>query len=102
MRIKMMLIMLTLFLLARANANDINIKVTNEVKSAIKAAKESQKEAASLGFEWRDTGQIIKNTESAVTAGKDKKAIKLANIIIDQIGSVRKQAALAKNAGPRF
>ena len=73
-----------------------------EVGDAIKQAKAAQKEAASLGYEWRDTGKIIKNAEVAAKEGNDKKAIKLANIIIDQIGSVRKQAAIAKNAGPRF
>ena len=73
-----------------------------EVEDAIKQAKEAQKEAASLGFEWRDTGKIIKQAEAAAKDGNDKKAIALANIIIGQIAAVRKQAAIAKNAGPRF
>ena len=76
--------------------------LATEVDDAIKQAKTAQKEAASLGFEWRDTDKIIKKAEAAAKEGNDKKAIDLANIIIDQIAAVRKQAAIAKNAGPRF
>ena len=73
-----------------------------EADDAIQQAKEAQKKAAELGYEWRDTGKIIKNAEAAAKEGNDKKAIELANIIIDQLPAVRKQAAIAKNAGPRF
>ena len=94
MRTKIMLIAFTLAFTTGVLATELG--------DAIKQAKAAQKEAASLGFEWRDTGKIIKNAEVAAKEGNDKKAIKLANIITDQIGSVRKQAAIAKNAGPRF
>ncbi len=93
-----MLITLTFVLSTGVNANDVN----TDVKSAINAAKAAQKEAAGLGFEWRDTGKIIKKAEAAAKDGKNQKALKLANTIIDQIASVRKQAAIAKTAGPRF
>jgi len=76
--------------------------LATEVDDAIKQAKAAQQEAASLGFEWRDTGKTIKKAEAAAKKGNDEKAIKLANIIIDQIAAVRKQAAIAKKAGPRF
>ena len=69
---------------------------------AIKAAKASQKEAKSLGFEWRDMGKMIKKAEALAKDGKEKKAIKIANTVAGQIGMIRKQAALAKTAGPRF
>ncbi|WP_131905353.1 hypothetical protein [Cocleimonas flava] len=94
MRIKIMLIAFTF-----AFATEL---LATEVDDAIKQAKAAQKEAASLGFEWRDTGKIIKKAEAAAKEGKDKKAIELATIIIDQLPAVRKQAAIAKNAGPRF
>ncbi len=74
----------------------------NEVEYVINTAKAAQKEAADLGFEWRDTGKIIKQAEAAANEGKNKKAIILANTIIEQISAVRRQAALAKTAGPRF
>ena len=69
---------------------------------AIKAAKAAQKEAKTLGFEWRDTGKTIKKAEAAAKEGKDKKAIKLASIVTGQIEAVRKQAELSKTAGPTF
>jgi len=69
---------------------------------AIKAAKAAQKEASSLGFEWRNMGKTIKKAEAAAKAGKDKKAIKLANKISGQIIAIRAQAELSKTAGPTF
>jgi len=69
---------------------------------AIKAAKAAQKEAKSLGFEWRDMGKTIKKAEKAAADGKDKKAIKLANKIAGQIEAIRVQAKLAETAGPTF
>lgn len=69
---------------------------------AIKAAKAAQKEAAGLGFEWRDMGKTIKKAEKLAKEGKADKAIKLANMITNELGAIKKQAALAKTAGPRF
>ena len=69
---------------------------------AIKAAKAAQKEASSLGFEWRDMAKTIKKAEKAAKDGKDKKAIKLANKITSQIEAIRAQAKLAETAGPTF
>jgi len=102
MRIKMMLILLTFVLSTGVSASDVNKDISSDVKSAINAAKAAQKEAASLGFEWRDTGKIIKKAEAAAKNGKNQKAIELANKITQQLASVRKQAAIAKAAGPRF
>lgn len=102
MRIKIILMFLTFALSTGVNASDVNKDISRDVKSAINAARAAQKEAADLGFEWRDTGKIIKKAEAAAKDGKDKKAIKLANIITQQLASVRKQAAIAKAAGPRF
>ncbi len=76
--------------------------MAESAKDAIKAAKAAQKEASSLGFEWRDMGKTIKKAEAAAKAGKDKKAIKLANKITGQIDAIRVQAELAKTAGPTF
>ncbi len=46
---------------------------------AIAAAKAANKKAKSVGFEWRDTGKMIKKAEKALKEGDDAKAIKLAN-----------------------
>lgn len=71
-------------------------------KDAIADAKKAQKEAKALGFEWRDMGKMIKKAEALAKEGKDKKAIKIANEIAGQIGAIKKQAELAKTAGPTF
>ncbi len=76
--------------------------MAESAQDAIKAAKAAQKEASSLGFEWRDMGKTIKKAEAAAKEGKDKKAIKLANKITGQIAMIRKQAELGKTAGPTF
>ena len=76
--------------------------MADATSDAINAAKAAQKEAKSLGFEWRDMGKSIKKAEAAAKAGKDKKAMKIANKIAGQIGAIRKQAAFAKSAGPRI
>jgi hypothetical protein len=73
-----------------------------EVSDAIKAAKSARKEAIALGFEWRDMGKTIKKAEKAAKAGDDQKAIKLAKIVSGQLHAIRKQAAFAKSAGPKF
>ncbi len=39
--------------------------MAESAKDAIKAAKAAQKEASSLGFEWRDMGRTIKKAEAA-------------------------------------
>ncbi len=69
---------------------------------AIKAAKDAQKEAKSTGFEWRDMGKMIKKAEELAKDGKEKKAIKLANKVAGQLDLIKKQAELAKTAGPTF
>ena len=95
MKVKILLATLTLALSTNALA-------TESAADAIKAAKAAQKEANALGFEWRDMGKTIKKAEAAAEAGKNKKAIKLANKISDQIIAIRVQAELAKTAGPTF
>ncbi len=48
-------------------------------KNAIYSAKIKNARAAKLGYEWRDTGKLIKMAEKAAAAGNNDKAIKLAN-----------------------
>lgn len=76
--------------------------MADSAKDAIDAAKAAQKEAKSLGFEWRDMGKTIKKAEAAAKDGKNKKAIKLANKISGQLDAIRAQAKLAETAGPTF
>lgn len=58
--------------LPAVNAADMN------AKDAIAAAKDAQKQANSVGGEWRDTGKMIKKAEKLLKQGKNKEAAKLA------------------------
>ncbi len=90
------------FLLATLFLSLSTAVMAESADDAIKAAKAAQKEASTLGFEWRDMGKTIKKAEAAAKEGKEKKAIKLANKITGQIEAIRKQAELSKTAGPTF
>ncbi len=94
MKLKLLLATLALSISAAAMAN--------KAEDAISAAKKAQKEAAAVGFEWTLMGKMIKKAEEAAKAGKDKKAIELANNVIKQGKAALKQAEVAKTAGPRF
>ena len=69
---------------------------------AIKAAKDAQKEASAVGFEWTKMGDMIKKAEALAKDGKEKKAIKLANTVVKHGKAALKQAKLAETAGPTF
>ena len=47
-------------------------------EAAIAAAKEAQKQAASVGGEWRDTKKMIKKAEALLKEGKTEEATKMA------------------------
>ena len=63
-------------------------------QQAIADAKAANAEAAALGFEWRDTGKIIKDAEKALADGDYDKAIALANKARAQAEDAKRQAAL--------
>ena len=52
--------------------------VAADAVAAIAAAKEAQKQANSVGGEWRDTGKMIKKAEKLLKEGKTEEAAKLA------------------------
>lgn len=53
-------------------------------EQAIADAKAANAKAKAVGYEWRDTGKIIKKAEKALADGNDAEAIKQANIAIKQ------------------
>ncbi len=65
-----------------------------EATSAIKSAKEENKKAAAVGYEWRDTGKILKKAEAAAKKGDNEEAIKLANKAKTQASLAIKQHQL--------
>lgn len=66
------------------------------------AAKQSLKAASTAGFQWRDSGKILKKAEKAAAGGDYKKATKLANQAREQGEFAQAQAKQQSNAGPRF
>ncbi len=62
-------------------------------EQAIADAKAANAEAASMGFEWRDTGTMIKDAQAAFDAGDYDKALDLANKALAQAELAQQQAA---------
>ena len=61
------------------STSDSSASSEQAAKDAIAAAKKANKEAKAVGYEWRDTGKMIKKAEEALADGDYDKAIKLAN-----------------------
>lgn len=73
-----------------------------EASEAIAAAEAATKKAASIGYEWRDTGKIIKSAKEAL-AGKDfEAALKHANNAKLQGERAYEQGMGQQQAGPTF
>ena len=47
--------------------------------NAIASAEKARKAAAAVGYEWRDTGLMIKKAKELAAKGKSEQAIQLAN-----------------------
>ncbi len=94
MKLKLILATLALSLTTAAMAGG--------AADAIKAAKDAQKEAKAVGFEWTKMGDMIKKAEALAKDGKEKKAIKIANTVVKHGKAALAQAELAKKAGPTF
>lgn len=65
---------------------------TAAAEQAIADAKAANKEAAAAGYEWVNTGDIIKKAEEALAAGNTDEAIKLANQALKQAKDALAQA----------
>ena len=73
-----------------------------DASSAIIAAEHENSRAKKKGFEWRDTGKLIKKAKEAEKAGDFGKAVKLANKAKNQASNAIAQAEAQKNAGPNY
>lgn len=73
-----------------------------KVQTAIDEAVAANKNANSVGGEWRDAGKFIKEAKAAAEAGDNEKALALANKAKTQGDLGYEQALSQKNAGPRF
>lgn len=77
-------------------------QVNSEYLEAHRAAKASLKAASQAGYQWRDSGKILKKAEQAAKKGNYDKAIKLANQAQAQGQLAVAQSKEQVNAGPRF
>ncbi len=68
----------------------------NAAEQAIADAKAANAEVAAMGYEWRDTGEIIEQAEAAFADGDYDKALELANQALAQAEDARRQAELEK------
>ena len=94
---------LALLASACANTQTAQIPATPEnATSAIAAAEAASSKAASLGYQWRDTGKLIADAKKAVTAKDSAKAIELAQLALHQSENALKQQAQQKDAASRF
>jgi nucleoid-associated protein YgaU len=75
-----------------ATTEDTGTDATAAAQQAIDAAKSANKEAQAAGYEWRDTGKIIKQAEAALADGNTEEATKLANKALEQAKDAVKQA----------
>lgn len=69
--------------------------------AAKKAALAEVDKARDVGYEWRDSRQLLKEADAAAKAGDTEKAIKLAKKVEEQGKAAVKQAKQHKNAGPQ-
>ena len=100
MKLNTLLALLVLSLSVGCSTSNAASKDATQV--AINNAKQARKSAKAVGFEWRDMGKMIKKAEAAAKSGNNKKAIKLANMVVKQGQQAQLQAKRAKTAGPRF
>jgi hypothetical protein len=70
-----------------------------DAEAAIAAAKAAQKAASEADGEWRDTAQMIKDAEKAMTEGNYGNAVELAKKAEDQGNLGKEQALGQKNVG---
>lgn len=73
-----------------------------DAKSAILAAEHETKRAKAKGFEWRDTGKMIKKAKAALKDGDIETAVKLANKAKHQSANAIAQAADQSDPKPRL
>ena len=73
-----------------------------QVAQAIQAAEQATARVAEVGYEWRDTGSILKKAKEAAEQGKDDEALALATEARQQSENAWAQYEQNKDAGPRL
>ena len=73
------ILLLTTGLSVGCSAQPEKPSMSPEAASAIKSAHDANKKAKAVGYEWRDTGKLLKKAEAAAKKGENESAIKMAN-----------------------
>lgn len=71
-------------------------------QAALEQARQAYKKVDDVGFAWRDTEKMIKESESAAKSGDLASAIKLANKAHRQSTNAWEQYIREQNSGPRY
>ena len=66
------------------------------VKELIDKAEAARKEAAAIGYEWRETGTLIKKAQAALESGQEEDARKLAQEALNEGEQALKQGQYMK------
>jgi len=89
------------FLVAGCASKDTMSSTANDYQNAVASAKSELSKAKKAGFEWRDTGKMLKKADSLAKKGDISGAIKLVNKAKRQSMNALVQAQAQSNAGPR-
>jgi len=84
------------------SAHDWNTGSVDTAKAAIAAATAENAKAKAVGFEWRDTGKMLKEAAKLATKGDTANAVAMANKAKAQAVNAQQQAKDQANAGPSF
>jgi len=79
-----------------------NTGSSDTVASAIASATAENSKAKKVGFEWRDTGKMIKEATKLSATPCSTSALAMANKAEAQAIDAQKQAVEQANAGPNF
>lgn len=82
-------------------SNDAMSSNMDAYQKAVADAKSELTKAKKAGFEWRDTGKMLKKADALAKKGDMSGAIALANKAKRQSEHALTQAASQANAGPR-
>lgn len=86
-------------LLSACASNGTTAAGPDDAAAAIAAAEAARSQAATLGYEWRDTGAMIAQAKKAVEAKEFSKAVSLAAAAERQsVYAVKQQADQAEAA----
>ncbi|ACF43105.1 hypothetical protein [Pelodictyon phaeoclathratiforme] len=71
-------ILLSAFVLLVVFASASELRAEPAAKELIEQAEAKRKEAAAIGFEWRETASLIKSARAALESGQEAEAVNFA------------------------